>query len=83
MAFAPSLAHPPYRDLFRFLLFSRPARLVYLLSFFRFFFWKKLRGAKRGAGIRLKRKGFIRLKKDNYEHYRKSDSRCAGAQPVQ
>mgnify|MGYP001551907728 CR=1 FL=1 len=35
------------RDLFRFLLVFRLARLDYLLSFFRFFFWKKLCEAKR------------------------------------
>lgn len=35
------------RDLFRFLLFFAVARLDYLLSFFRFFFWKNLCEAKR------------------------------------
>lgn len=34
------LAPSTLRDLFRFLLVFRFSRTVYLLSFFRFFFWK-------------------------------------------
>jgi len=51
MALLPSVGPATLRDLFRFLLLYLPSRPVYLLSFFRFFFWKKLRGAKRGRTV--------------------------------
>ncbi|GEM_PF-6604867 len=38
---------PTLRDLFRFLLVSGFTRIVFLLSFFRFFFWKNVCEAKR------------------------------------
>jgi hypothetical protein len=51
MDFAPLIAKPTLRDLFRFLLFSRFARIFYLLSFSGFLLGKSCAERKRSRTV--------------------------------
>jgi len=72
-------------QLFRFLLSFPFDRLNSLLSFFRFFFWKKMRSEAERATQQEAEKGLkqnVKLKKQHdYEHHRKTDKRRRNQNP--